>query len=84
MRSTALKKDEVIKCGDAGRDVPGLHDDYKRDEWERFLATVTDWDLDRLLPATACRELHEERRTRMCGIAGLIHRDRTGATSARK
>ena len=35
----ALKKDEVIKCGDAGRDVPPLRR-YKRDEWERFLHTV--------------------------------------------
>ena len=23
-----------------------LYDEYKRDEWERFMATVTEWDTE--------------------------------------
>ena len=40
-----LEEDEVIKSA-----LPGeMHDvymHYKRDEWERFLGTVTDWDVE--------------------------------------
>lgn len=41
----ALEADEVIQ-----RALPGemwdVFIDYKRDEWEKFLATVTDWDIN--------------------------------------
>ena len=40
----ALKKDEVIRAAMPG-EMYRLYDEYKRDEWERFLHTVTEWDL---------------------------------------
>jgi glutamine synthetase len=40
----ALKKDEVIKSALPG-EMHRLYDEYKRDEWERFLHTATEWDL---------------------------------------
>jgi glutamine synthetase len=39
----ALKKDEVIRSAMPG-EMYRLYDEYKRDEWERFMATVTEWD----------------------------------------
>lgn len=41
----ALAGDEVIKRGLPG-EMFGLYHEYKTDEWERFMHTVTDWDLD--------------------------------------
>ena len=50
----ALKKDEVIKSAMPG-EMHRLYDEYKRDEWERFLA-----HRHRMGPqdaiSTACRE----------------------------
>ncbi|MGC1356810.1 MAG: glutamine synthetase family protein [Xanthobacteraceae bacterium] len=40
----ALAKDEVIKAALPG-EMHRLYDEYKRDEWERFLHTSTEWDL---------------------------------------
>ena len=40
----ALAKDEVIKSAMPG-EMYRLYDEYKRDEWEKFLSTVTDWDV---------------------------------------
>jgi glutamine synthetase len=40
----ALKKDEIIKSALPG-EMHRLYDEYKRDEWERFLHTSTEWDL---------------------------------------
>ena len=40
----ALKKDEVIRSAMPG-EMYRLYDEYKRDEWERFLHTSTEWDL---------------------------------------
>ena len=40
----ALKKDEVIKSALPG-EMYRLYDEYKRDEWERFLHTSTEWDI---------------------------------------
>jgi glutamine synthetase len=40
----ALEKDEVIRSALPG-DMYRLYDEYKRDEWERFLHTATEWDL---------------------------------------
>ncbi len=40
----ALKNDEVIKSAMPG-EMHRLYDEYKRDEWERFLHTSTEWDL---------------------------------------
>ena len=39
---------------------------YKRDEWERYLAAVTDWERDEYLEVLPVA---------MCGIAGIIYRD---------
>ena len=70
----ALEEDDVVRSALPGR----LYDvfmHYKRDEWERFLSAVTDWERERTgRPALA-----------MCGIAGIIYRDgtiptRSGAT----
>jgi glutamine synthetase len=44
----ALEADDIIMGalpGDMGRVF--MH--YKRDEWERFLATVSDWDVEEYL-----------------------------------
>jgi glutamine synthetase len=40
---TALGKDDVIRSALPG-EMYRLYDEYKRDEWERFLHTVTEWD----------------------------------------
>jgi glutamine synthetase len=40
----ALKKDEVIRSALPG-EMYRLYDEYKRDEWERFLHTSTEWDI---------------------------------------
>ena len=39
----ALSQDEVIKSAMPG-EMYRLYDEYKRDEWERFLHTTTEWD----------------------------------------
>jgi len=44
----ALKKDEVIQSAMPG-DMYRLYDEYKRDEWERFLHTTTEWDVETYL-----------------------------------
>ena len=44
----ALDKDEVIKSALPG-DMYRVFEHYKRDEWERFLATVTEWDVEEYL-----------------------------------
>lgn len=41
----ALSKDEVIQSAMPG-DMYRLYHQYKTDEWERFMATTTDWDSD--------------------------------------
>ncbi len=43
-----LEKDEVIKAALPG-EMFRVYMHYKRDEWERFLATVTEWDLSTYL-----------------------------------
>ena len=40
-----LEKDDVVKSALPG-EMYKVYMHYKRDEWERFLATVTDWDLE--------------------------------------
>lgn len=44
----ALADDPVIQDGMPG-DMYRVFEHYKRDEWERFCATVTQWDLDEYL-----------------------------------
>ena len=44
----ALAKDEVIKSAMPGRLYKVFHH-YKRDEWERYLAAVTDWERNEYL-----------------------------------
>lgn len=44
----ALSKDEVIKSAMPG-EMYRLYHEYKTDEWERFMHTATDWDLDTYL-----------------------------------
>ncbi len=41
----ALATDEVIKSALPG-EMYRIFDQYKRDEWERFLATTTSWDME--------------------------------------
>jgi len=43
-----LKNDEVIKSAMPG-DMYRLYHEYKYDEWERFMSTVTDWDVETYL-----------------------------------
>jgi glutamine synthetase len=44
----ALNADEVIKASMPG-DMLRVFNHYKRDEWERFMATVTEWDVQRYM-----------------------------------
>jgi len=44
----ALDKDEVVKSALPG-DMYRVFEHYKRDEWERFMASVTDWDVEEYL-----------------------------------
>jgi glutamine synthetase len=44
----ALDRDEVVKSGLPGR-LYRVFTHYKRDEWERYLAAVTDWERDEYL-----------------------------------
>jgi glutamine synthetase len=44
----ALEKDDVIRAAMPG-DMYRLYNEYKRDEWERFNHTVTEWDLETYL-----------------------------------
>ena len=39
-----LRNDEVIKSSMPG-EMFTVFEHYKRDEWERYNSTVTDWDL---------------------------------------
>ena len=43
-----LESDKVIQEGLPG-DMMKVFMEYKRDEWEEFLATPTQWDLDKYL-----------------------------------
>ena len=43
-----LRKDDVIKAALPG-EMFRVYEHYKRDEWERFNHTVTDWDLETYL-----------------------------------
>ena len=68
----ALEADEVIR-----RALPDemykvfMH--YKRDEWERYCATVTDWDVNGVPGRPALGRRGGQ--STMCGIAGIIYRD---------
>jgi glutamine synthetase len=44
----ALAADEVIQSAMPGR-LYKVFNHYKRDEWERYLAAVTDWERDEYL-----------------------------------
>ena len=44
----ALAADEVVQRGLPG-EMYRLYHEYKTDEWERFMHTVTDWDVDTYL-----------------------------------
>ncbi len=44
----ALRADDVVKSALPG-DMFRVFEHYKRDEWERFMATVTDWDIKEYL-----------------------------------
>ena len=45
---SALEQDDVIKSALPG-DMYRVFMHYKRDEWEKFMATVTDWDTEMYL-----------------------------------
>jgi glutamine synthetase len=44
----ALRRDEVVRSALPG-EMFTVFEHYKRDEWERFCAAVTDWDVDEYL-----------------------------------
>ena len=44
----ALEQDEVVRSALPGR-LYDVYMHYKRDEWQRFLGAVTDWERDRYL-----------------------------------
>jgi glutamine synthetase len=44
----SLERDEVVRSALPGRLYRVFHH-YKRDEWERYLATVTDWEREEYL-----------------------------------
>lgn len=44
----ALAADEVIRAALPGK-LYDIYSEFKRDEWERFLSTVTQWDIDRYM-----------------------------------
>ena len=44
----ALRADEVVKSALPG-EMFTVFEHYKRDEWERFMHTVTDWDVEEYL-----------------------------------
>jgi glutamine synthetase len=44
----ALDDDEVVKSALPG-EMYRVFEHYKRDEWERFMATVTEWDVNEYL-----------------------------------
>ena len=43
-----LAKDEVVQRGMPG-EMYRLYDEYKQDEWARFMSTVTEWDKERYM-----------------------------------
>ena len=43
-----LAEDDVVKSAMPG-DMYKIYHWYKNDEWEKFMATVTDWDQDMYL-----------------------------------
>ena len=47
-RSRRCAKDEVVRSALPGR-LYKVFNHYKRDEWERYLAAVTDWERDEYL-----------------------------------
>ena len=65
----ALEADEVIRGALPG-DLYRVFMHYKRDEWERYCATVSDWDVKEYLDVFLRKTLET-----MCGIAGIIYRD---------
>ena len=44
----SLAADEVIRAALPGK-LYDIYSEFKRDEWERFLSTVTQWDIDRYM-----------------------------------
>ncbi len=44
----ALDDDDVVKAALPG-EMYAVYMHYKRDEWEKFLATVTEWDIETYL-----------------------------------
>ena len=45
---SALERNEVVKSA-MPDEMYRVFMHYKRDEWERFMATVTDWDIENYL-----------------------------------
>ena len=60
----ALEKDPVIRSAMPG-EMYRLYDEYKRDEWERFLHTVTEWDIKTYMDCLP-RGAKSWRRLRQC------------------
>src|SRR5439155_9778610 len=65
----ALEADEVVRSALPGR-LYDVYMHYKRDEWERFLAAVTDWERERYLDVPPSGWMIAN----MCWMAGILYR----------
>ena len=73
----ALDADPLIQSAMPG-EMFKVFRHYKRDEWERYCATVSDWDRERVPGHPPVARAHRHRtETHMCGIAGIIYRSGT-------
>ena len=50
-----LEKDEIVRDGAMPGRLSTVFHHYKRDEWERYLAAVTDWERDEYLEVLPVR-----------------------------
>ena len=73
---TELEKDETIKSA-MPDEMYRVFTHYKRDEWEKFMSHRHRLGSEAVLGLSALRQQRKETRI-MCGIAGLIHRGKTG------
>ena len=56
----ALEEDEVVRSALPGR-LYDVYMHYKRDEWEQFLAAVTDWEREKYLDVCRSSQCAESR-----------------------
>lgn len=71
-----LAADRVIQSAMPG-DVYRLYKEYKIDEWERFMATVSDWDMVNLSRLLALNRSQETEARRCAALNVFIAKDRS-------